>query len=355
LRCRREIGYTPAMRQPLSLSRLQGVVFAALSFGALAGCSSIPYRPFALRADTRPPKALKVLLVATSDDGARFASSVLKMRQTWLDRGIRPDEIACYLTAPIERRWEKYSDLYESMRPSFSGCYPATLPLLRKHLAAVAKNPPEFVHVMLSGHGGAPLEILERLDDQEGLDELRKLQKLVPGIGHWNIPFEEHGEFSWPERLLRGEPLDDVVLTPVGLAELLKLLPETTRKVVVLQGCFTGGFLEAWTVGGRKTSLLAEVPNLTVLTSAAATRYSFGNFMDDSGVFADGLTSALAAQKTTASRLDWKKVYEHAAREVESAERIVPPGFESLPQFGTNAATRSHADVSPPSQAGSTR
>lgn len=334
--------------------------FAATSLAALLllGCASVPYQAFEARRDLAPPKHLKVLLVGASDDGARFARSVLQLRDEWLAHGVKKDEIACYLTAPSKERWSQNPSQFESMRAAFGECYPATLPLLRQHLAAAAANRPPYLHFFVTGHGNPPVEILEKIG-VEGVAERKELRKKVPGTGHWHIPFDEHEQFDWWKRLENGEPLDDVVLTPVALARMLNVLQASTHKVVVLDGCFTGGFLEGWTQGGKKSGLVEEVPNLTVLTAAAATRYSFGGYWDGPVFFGAAIVDALAEQKNTpAEGIDWKKVFQYATSDVESRERIAQGELASLPQFrtnGTKTAANASGAVSPPSRDASTR
>jgi hypothetical protein len=127
-------------------------------------------------------------------------------------------------------------------------------------------------------------------------------------------------------------PRDRISLTPQTLAAALAKFPDETRKIIVLQGCFSGGFL----VGD---DALLSVPNTVVLTAASASRPSFGCGAGTRETFWGGALGRELDERvrrgTTPDEVPWHEVHEAVAKRIRKLERTLGQR-PSKPQFGEN-------------------
>ncbi|MBX7081572.1 MAG: C13 family peptidase [Nannocystaceae bacterium] len=293
----------------------------ALALVAAAGCGhgarakaqlAAPYHPQQTRGDTR------ILLVAGGDDVANFAEEVVSQRKLWRGAGVPREAIACYWAKPRGRAWAKDRRQYDKLARALASCGRASPATVLDDLAALAVTPPRLVYLYVTAHG---------------------VPALSQASGAWTLPPEERSWLAQPALALDGDPglrVQDtaallqarregrpdaaLVLTPATLHAALSRLPEDTRKIVVLQGCFSGGFVEG-------PHSLVGVPNTTVLTAAAADRPSFGCGSGTRTTFWGGALERVLGDHvgfgTTPAQLPWHAIFEQVERRVTRLERAL--------------------------------
>ena len=327
---------------------------AVLSVALLAACrhrgeeagppsvyESMDYREGAIDPRTR------VFLVAGGDDVANFAAEVLEQRRLWMHAGVPEEQIACYYAKPTRDAWGEDLEQYRAIANALRSCYRAETARLRDDLYAVAQQNPEWVYVYVTGHGlesqfdglaYARSRRVRRLAESLSDDEKAVLD--APAVGLEAGPGPRLGEVTRVVRELRkGADPHDLVFTPTMLADTLSALPEAALKIVVLQACFSGGFIDHHVPGGVPADTgpgLTGVPNLVALTASAAERPSFGCGAGSHRTYFGGAVNrALHRALYDGARppdLDWKAIHERAAFAVEAMEAVEAelgsfPGF----------------------------
>ncbi|MFO0637342.1 MAG: C13 family peptidase [Nannocystaceae bacterium] len=310
-----------------------GLLAVALALGGAIGCGhgaraqaqlAAPYHPQQTAGDTR------ILLVAGGDDVANFAEEVVAQRKLWRGAGVPRDAIACYWAKPQGRAWTKDRRQYQRLARALASCGRASPATVLDDLAALAASPPALVYLYVTAHG---------------------VPQLSQAAGAWTLPPEERSWLAQPALALDGDPAlrvqdtaallqarrdgrpdASLVLTPATLHQALARLPADTRKIVVLQGCFSGGFVDG-------PHSLAAVPNTTVLTAAAADRPSFGCGSGTRTTFWGGALERVLGDHvdfgTTPAELPWRTIHEQVARRVTRLERALGQK-PSRPQFRTS-------------------
>ncbi len=335
-----------------------GFFISLLLFGILAGCSSFPTTPHPVEKKLKDfldfSENTEVFLIAGSNDTANFAEEVLAQRRLWIERGIRPAQIACYYAPPFNVVTNPDSAQFAEIEKKISSCYLADYRIIERHLKKVAsaKTAPYF-YLYFTGHGEPPLKVKrevfpklfgdtiaqERLKNAENFafwrpeDDVYTLKlNAVQGKG----PISDGGIFS-----ARGTRVTahEIGLTPHNLAYLLAQLPKKTQKTLVLQGCFSGGFLSPIPGLGNRT-IGQVVPNLTILTASSDMRASFGcdpgDTMTDYGTI---FLQRLRETKGKPPEIDWQKIAADVISKVRIRERKIGyrQEFYSEPQFMTNS------------------
>ncbi len=327
---------------------------AAIACGPGAGGqTSVPADVFAGRPYAQGPasSSTKVFLVAGGTDVANFAAEVLEQRTLWRRAGLREDEIACYWAKPTERGWADDHAQYQELETALRSCREATPARLAADLRVAAKASPDFVYLYISSHGlPSQLRSLEASKSRATarfVDSLSAAERDVldpPAIALDAGEGPALGEARGVVRALRaGASPSDVVFTPTTLGPLLQAFPEQTRKVVVLQACFSGGFIDHH-IGGEVAeavgaNVLLSTPGLTVLTATAAERPSFGCGSGEARTYFGGAyNKALerALLEHAPESLPWRSIYEDVVFAVEVMEsikgqRASVPGFVRTP------------------------
>ncbi len=289
----------------------------------------------------------RVLLVAGGDDVANFAAEVLEQRRLWLRAGVPEEQIACYYAKPTRDAWADDLEQYRAIADGLRSCHRAETARLRRDLDVVAQQDPEWVYLYVTGHGlASQLDGLARARSRRlrrlaaSLSEHEKEVLDAPAIGLEAGPGPGLGEVTRAVRELRkGTEPHDVVLTPAMLADTLSAFPETTLKIVVLQACFSGGFIDHHVPGVVPTETkpgLRGVPNLVALTASAAERPSFGCGSGSHRTYFGGaINRALARALYDGARppdLDWRDIHDRAAFAVEAMEAVAAE-LRSFPGF----------------------
>lgn len=318
-----------------------------------AGGATANPDPFAQQTyDTSPASTrTKVFLVAGGDDIANFAAEVLEQRTLWRRAGLGEDEIACYFAKPTTQALRADYEQYDALALALRSCRAATPAQLARDLDAAAEGAEGFVYLFVTSHGLAsqlgPLATSDNPRTQRFVASLRPDERDVldpAAIGLEAGEGPKLGESRAVVAALReGVPAEQVTFTPRTLAPLLAAFPADTRKIIVLQACFSGGFIDHHTRGRRVPSpgadALLAVPNLTVLTATAAERPSFGCGSGEArtyfgGAFNVALEQALAEHAP--DDLPWRDIYDRVTFAIEAMEavqgqRASHPGFLETP------------------------
>ncbi|MCA9706643.1 MAG: hypothetical protein KDK70_12390 [Myxococcales bacterium] len=295
------------------------------------------------------PAATKVLLVAGGDDVANFAAEVVEQRALWLEAGLGSDEIACYYAKPTLDALIEDGEQWRELAPMLRDCYPADPATVHGHLRQVAQQAPPFVYVFVSSHGLPPImRWAAGVDDPNLLPRHFELQRGEigrfdrhaigleagdgPGLGEVQALLEAHRA---------GAEVEALMLSPDTLAGALGELPEGSAKIVVLQACFSGGFIEREDEGW---SPLTKVPRVTVLTATSADRPSFGCGAGSErtyygGAFNRVLAEELEREERRPTELPWEEMHERVRFVVETME-IIDGEAPSRPRYFSNVPGR---------------
>ena len=258
----------------------------------------------------------KVMLVAGGDDVANFAAEVVEQRRMWRAAGLEDDEIACYWAQPTKRAYKRDRRQYKSLASAVADCRPASAARVLADIEEVARNAPPWFYLYVTSHGvealapegsGWYLDAEEReFLDQHALSLDADPQLRLQHVG--NIL----------EARRSGVPDDELVMTPQTLRAALDTLPAEAEKIVVLQGCFSGGFI-------AEPVSLADLPNTTVLTAAASNRPSFGCGSGTRTTFWGGAFDKELRKRVHRGVLppdvDWRAVHDAVSHRVTRLER----------------------------------
>lgn len=298
---------------------------------------AVPYR------DGRPGPQTKVFLVAGGDDIANFAAEIVEQRALWQAAGVAPEEIACYWARPTRAAYRADRRQYDELATELDDCFRAEPGTVLSHLRAAAKTDPPWIYLYVTGHGLGPV-LRWRAGARDAATARRELgatQAEMAALDHHAIGLEA-GPGPGLEDVdavlaghRAGKPPHALMFSPVTLAEALAAFPETTEKFVVLQACYSGGFIGRPRDRGGP-SPLHEIPALTLLTATSWNRPSFGCGAGPARTYFGGAFGrVLAAEIEPEKRppdLDWSKIHERVAfvidvMETIDAERPSGPGI----------------------------
>jgi Peptidase C13 family len=299
------------------VSRVGALAIAAtLAIGC--GHARMPAAFSAAYAHPSISRATRVMLVAGGDDVANFAAELTAQRKIWRGAGIEADQIACYWSKPSARAFAKDRRQYQRLVVGMQDCGPASPARVLADLAALADDPPPYLYLYVTGHG------VPSLGASPTTWVLPPDERALLGTAALALDADPLLRVQHTDALLRahraGVPDRELVMTPATLRDALSRLPGSTRKIVVLQGCFSGAF-----VAGAGT--LADLPNTVVLTAAAADRPSFGCGSGTRTTFWGGalgheLRDAVH-RGDTPEKLQWHAIHEAVARRVTRLERAL--------------------------------
>jgi len=285
--------------------------------GGCAPLTAAGFHEKAPRASAPLPARARIFLVAGGVDVANFAAEIVDQRALWRERGFSDEEIVCYYARPTRAGYRSDRRQYRALFSELDGCYLASTELLREHLRIAAAQAPPFLYLYISSHGIAGL-----VEEGSGLppDERALLDRYVIQLG------EGPGYGIYAEALLEayreGRASEDLLWTPVVLGEALSRFAAEIPKIVVLQGCHSGGFLYE---PRRRGAAIQGIPNLTAIASARFDRTSFGcDPGPDMTYFGSLLISLLDKTGEAASgpaEIDWLELFEALARGIAAIER----------------------------------
>ncbi len=288
---------------------------------AVAGlaCAPFSYSGYYSRAgqSTAPlPERAKIFLLAGGPDVANFAEEVLDQRRLWRARGFADDEIVCYYARPTKDGFRGDRRQFRAIFAELEGCYPASTAQLREHLQVAAERSPSFIYIYMSSHG---IDGLIGDDVELPADERALLDRYIIQLG------EGPGQGMRAEAILaayrRGVPVEELLWTPDVFAELLGRFADAIPKIVILQACHSGGFVDE--PRGRARAL-REIPNLTMIASARFDRTSFGCDPGPSqtyfGELFNDLLRAASVGKAPAE-IRWRVLFDELDRGIRELER----------------------------------
>lgn len=294
------------------------------------------------------PAEAKVFLVAGGDDIANFAADVLEQRQLWHEAGLRDEELACYYAKPSAAALAADREQFEQLAPALVDCYSADPVTLHAHLRQAAERAPPFIYLFVSSHGLPPLlRWKASVDDPKALREALDLKPGEigrfdrhtmgleagdgPGLGEVDAILGAHRQ---------GAAMETLIFSPATLAAALSELPPTSETLIVLQACFSGGFIGRPPDDGG-LSELTDRANTTILTATSPTRPSFGcgagaRHTYYGGAFNQVLADTLSCTgPTLPPALPWADIYDQVHLIVTTMEGI-DGERPSQPRFFTN-------------------
>jgi hypothetical protein len=297
------------------------------------------------------PKA-KIFLVAGSNDLVNFAKEVIDQKKFWLKQGYTEEEIACYYIPPSSEEDNKqYGELFQDLR----NCYFADPKILFSHLKTVSQSNPPYIYLYITSRGSIPLADQLR----SGLSlKLAKEQKIIEEVAKypaWGNPYtlqmmgkynnKFFGVYDDYYKFIEFGPKspqssEDYLLTPTSLKKHLALLPPSTKKTVVLQGCYTGGFILPAKVSGEEHTLQG-LKNINVYTTASAAKTDSGcNSSAYVSIFGESYYTALLkyAEGKKLPQVNWKDVFSSSRDRIKESEEIysLEEGYRSDPQAYAN-------------------
>nr|PZN59794.1 MAG: hypothetical protein DIU62_15475 [Pseudomonadota bacterium] len=310
----------------------------------------------------------RIFLVAGSRDIANFAQEVIDQKRFWQQRGYAPEQIECFFAAPDPSHRvdvEQFLALEEELK----ACHLASPGLVLAAIREVAADYPEdFFYLYVTSHGSFPVlewpeNVQRSVDPQQAwlpaaIAEARSdpSSEAFAWLGSYRIEMEAmrrpDGAWGWISFLDRyvnlhrrnGARAEEELLTPATLAAALSAFPGQVRKIVILQGCHSGGFLLGPEEAPAPEATLVNVERITVLTAARADRTSFGCAGGDRTTYYGGALQRVlnGLPKKPIPRQDWRRVHRDVVREVELLENAsgIPAERRSLPQYFSNHDAR---------------
>jgi hypothetical protein len=227
------------------------------------------------------PDTAKFFFLAGSSLTANFAQEIVDQMQIWRDKGVRDSEMACYYVVPTQGEFEEEAERYLLLASQLRNCFPANVQQLRLDLKRVAKKNPTFIYLYLTSHGRQPISEKAKvlMPQDPNYDQYHYLARFEVldqySLDVEGLPDGPAGPYELLGAYRGGMDPEDIFLTPGYLLKFLNREFSNTPKYLVLQGCFTGGFL----VDPRKErwdGLLTNLKKVMVLTAAQHNRESFG-------------------------------------------------------------------------------
>ncbi|MBY0372202.1 C13 family peptidase [bacterium] len=308
------------------------------------------YEAFAYRDEAFYPLSEKahIFLVAGGQDYASFAEEIIRQKRHWMDRGALAEEISCYYAIPSHANFRRDAIQFAALAAELRDCYAASAERIYRHLRLVlAKSPPDL-YLYVTGHGSPPVsrkieDALAQGDGNKAASERSWLTR-YPVLDQFilNTDVDPSGEVNYQRervqvpRFAAAWRPEDMFLTPTRLTETLDMAPKT-RKHVVLQGCYTGGFIDPHQ--GAPHRGLKTARNISVITASHYDRPSFGCSSGiDQTFFGQAYNSVLQKHPSLPQDLDWSKVYEETEAEVGRLEVRLRNERPSKPQYFSNLA-----------------
>jgi hypothetical protein len=288
------------------------------------------------------PETARIFLVAGSSLAANFAQEIIDQKRIWLEKGVPASEIACYYVVPTQEEFEDELAQYLALAPQLRDCFPASVKQMREDLKRIAKIKPPYLYLYITSHGRQPIS--ERLKTLKREDpnyyQFRYLARFGVldqyGLDIEGLPDGSAGPYELLGAYRGGMDPEEVFLTPRYLFNFMQKEFPATPKYLVLQGCFSGGFL----VDPRKEqwdALLPNLKNVTVLTAARHNRESFGcDPGADTTFYGQAFNETLRRIGTAPNRSDWKAFQAGLIEVVTALEKKMGVETPSDPAFFSN-------------------
>ncbi len=324
------------------------------SRGAGLGPSRLPlarevlsYRPDSF--SSTPAKA-RIFLVAGGNDCANYAQEVVDQMKTFKRIGFNDTDISCYFTIPEEKAFGEDREQYTALSEELRHCYPASPKLIWSHLSAASKEvESEFLYFYVSSHGARPLGDLIN-DPTIGFPQKLALGGMIAEFPDLNQHFlrvdaGEAGESIETQQRVdlvtgRNERMQDHFFTPRYLKKALADFRPEMPKIITVQACYSGNFLDATSAELNKDTL-KDLPSVSVMTASRHDRSSFGcNPGADRTFFGHYYNQYLDHYATSPAMVDWEVIYEGVSKDVAELEETLKSQSKKIlssePQFFSN-------------------
>ncbi|MFT5466358.1 MAG: hypothetical protein ACI8UO_001458 [Verrucomicrobiales bacterium] len=240
-----------------------------------------------------PDAKAKIFLVAGGADIANFLQEVVDQREYFLKLGYAEEEIACYYVQPTADDYSSDQAQFATLAPKTNGFRLAAPHLLYRHLEAAAANNLDFLYLYVTGHGRQPLLPGVTLTEQPRPDEVYLIQRHPGFSGQFRLDMMggPSGHMNLRMRvaaLADGLSADQLFLTPRYLKKALSAFPPSTPKVVIIQGCYAGGFVKT-DIKSLTNDALTTLPSIVTLAASSSNRQSFGCKVDSDYTYWGGL------------------------------------------------------------------
>ncbi len=287
----------------------------------------------------------KIFLIAGSDDSANFNQEIIDQKRIWKARGFTKDEIACYYAPPRDGN-NQDTEQFRQLKYEMNDCFLANPGVLMAHLQSLKTSQTTDFYFYFSSHGSRPFRsqsVKEIPDEQK--ERFFRILKLPEWANPYsldmvierdsdtgNLFLNTSHQKIWDYAEANPQGAANYILTPASLRAGLEQLPSSSKKFVVVQGCFSGSFVLAPnTENGPSLRGLAKT---TVLTAARHDTTSFGcDPGSTTTLFGGFYAKALEAQTGRSFwDLDWSRIYKEVR---ENVRRVEKEGKQesSEPQF----------------------
>lgn len=221
------------------------------------------------------PSETRILLVAGESSSPSYLNEVLAQRQHWMKLGYAPGEIACYYAKPSKKDYHANKASFDGLVAQTEGFYIAAPHLIYKHIRDISRRNPEFFYLYVTANGQAPISTYTAPNQVDSF-----LLKEFPDVTEQYFIDLDGGPSGTMNELMRAEALaigfkpEQLFFMPRYLKSALFSLPTHCKKVVVLQGGYSGGFIDT-PLKQASSDTLTAVPQITLLTSSRHDRRSF--------------------------------------------------------------------------------
>jgi thiol-disulfide isomerase/thioredoxin len=262
-------------------------------------------------------RAYKAMLLAGSSDNANFLQEVSWNYSWLLQKGLKEDDIGCFYARPDLIQYSGDREQFDQLRPFLENCHPVRHQEFLENLRLSLNEKPESFYLYVTAHGAAPVPMKNR--------EIFKKSCLAHA----------------PSLALDQTPPDCVSSQGLTADDLARAMKDgaTTKKYLVLQGCYTGGFISPRDNPKTAPSALARLPGIHILTASAAKQASFGcNAGSHVTFFGSAYSKAVEGDKLKFEAMDWSRIYRDIVKEVTRLEKELQIGQQnaSRPQFFRN-------------------
>ncbi|HYX31522.1 MAG TPA: thioredoxin domain-containing protein [Oligoflexus sp.] len=290
------------------------------AFAAIAQFLQSTNLPTAVPLTAKPldkPKAFKAILVAGSSDTANFLQEIYWNYSWLLQKGYKSAEIGCFYAQPDLLQYAEDRAQFDEMKPLAAACHPIKLAQLLDSITLSLAKQPENFYLYVTSHGAPP----GKPQDAERMKKNCMAQA--------------------PSLVMDQNPPDcrsRLGLTAHDLADAMQQGPKT-RKYLVLQGCYTGGFISTKDDPKTSPSPLAVLPNMRILTASSANQASFGCHPGaQATLFGSAYGLHVIEDKRDLDSMNWVEVYAKIKKEVTKLEKELKLTRRkaSEPQFFAN-------------------
>jgi thiol-disulfide isomerase/thioredoxin len=274
---------------------------------------SLPWTDYPLQ----KPRPFKAMLLAGSSDNANFLQEVSWNYSWLLQKGLKEDEIGCFYARPDLIQYAGDREQFDQLRPFLESCHPVKHQEFLDSVRLSLNEKPAAFYLYVTAHGAAPVPLKNR----------RIFKKSC--LAHA------------PSLALDQTPPDCVSslgLTADNLARAMKNAV-ATKKYLVLQGCYTGGFISPRDNPKTAPTSLARLPGIHILTASSAKQASFGcNAGAHVTFFGSAYSKAVEDDRQKFEAMDWPRIYQDVVKEVTRLEKEMQIGKQnaSRPQFFKN-------------------